>query len=579
MGIINDSQLVNKRYVIFCPICNKEIPDLSFVLKNNTMILHLYCKNNNRQLKCKFDDFINEIRALPLQDALCSLHVDKKGGMFCVSCDEWTCSICANRHRKYHHLLFDFEYHLVCHQHKKDYEFYNKYTQEQCCLQCTRASNKDANYTRIAPVDIDTLEKEFKIIYEIVSRLKERSSQMIEMLNEDKRRFLKQRYYLEWTNALIQSDSDLDAIFHAFTVFVPLLINTVIEIRPHYSYQLMKLSQKIQIRDEDIDLDPNRIENSFVLTQNILKRSLRLNKPKKREIKAKGIDSDISCCIGTIAIQRNVCFMGVYRNNQIITCLIGGVVKIWDIDTLQCNTLINLNKEIKYIGLFDNIKRIFTLNDSELSLRDLITFMRIKTVTVGLVGSCIQLKGGKMTTAASSDSNFPIKLWSFRDLSHTDLIGHIGQITCLIELKSGFLLSSSEDLTLKVWNTVFHQCLTSISISKMSMINVFELNNGGIALFKNEQSIKIIHKHLFNVVNKLQSKAKKSIFNIISLSKGKYASYQLDNSTIQIWDDDSFKSHYSIKHSSGKIQHLCALDENHLIMCSLGGILKIWYHD
>lgn len=164
-------------------------------------------------------------------------------------------------------------------------------------------------------------------------------------------------------------------------------------------------------------------------------------------------------------------------------------IHIWEINTFEItqsiighnqviNTIIELDNERLVSGSSDNTLKIWALNKQN---AELISTLRDKYCWFNCM---ILLQDGRIAAGAWDST---IKLYNMNTYKlEGEILEHEYIINSLIQLKSGLVISASNQKIIKVWNVMNKQCLSIIE-ENYSIGKMIELNNGGVLMSKNNK--------------------------------------------------------------------------------------------
>ncbi len=154
-----------------------------------------------------------------------------------------------------------------------------------------------------------------------------------------------------------------------------------------------------------------------------------------------------------------------YNDNHVATCSDDSTVKIWDISSLHCWTLIRyytnhasfvrglefMNADTIVSGSFDQTVKIWSISSGD----------TIRSINVEREVDCLKLvKNGSQLAVGLRD--FSIKIYNSNDGTLiTTLSGHTSYVQDLIYISESDLLASSggwNDNTIRIWNLTTNVC-------------------------------------------------------------------------------------------------------------------------
>ena len=154
---------------------------------------------------------------------------------------------------------------------------------------------------------------------------------------------------------------------------------------------------------------------------------------------------------------------------------------------------------------------------------------------------------------------------------------HTDDITSLLKLIDGKIVSGANDKTIKIWdfNDNF-KCIYTLEGHSEGISALLKLNDGKIVSGSYDKSIKIWDpKDNFKCIITREAHSE-YITSLLKLKDGKIVSGANDK-TIKLWDaNDNFKCIYSIKQHSEGITSLLRLNDDKIVSGSKDKIIKIW---
>lgn len=238
--------------------------------------------------------------------------------------------------------------------------------------------------------------------------------------------------------------------------------------------------------------------------------------------------------IRSIATNSYVISLLGLPNGRIAASSIDSSINIWNyFNGMLITRILDSDVYISHLSLLQNGNILCTWNQ-ELRIFDPNDGKMVDSVWADeSISAIVYLQKGYI--AISSYNNYNIKLWNSTNLKFVNsLPGHTSIVDKMIELKSGDLLSFSQDLTFTTWDPVKGAEVKSFSSKSdwPSSIVAFK-NNPYFAVGSNNGTLS-----LWNPVNGvLESQTiihAKSINALVILDNGNLASGSSDN-TIKIW--------------------------------------------
>jgi len=204
----------------------------------------------------------------------------------------------------------------------------------------------------------------------------------------------------------------------------------------------------------------------------------------------------------------------------------------------------SINRSIMYLNGNNSQVLNFQLNDSTYSFwttrNALGTGFLVATLTghTDLVIGLTLLKNGFLVSASQDKT---IKIWNLVNYTLVNtILGHTNGVWCVCTLSNSMLASGSADLTIKIWNITNLSNITLISTltgHTNAVRSLTFLSNGLLASASYDKTIKIWNLTSFSLVNTLTGHTN-IIYSIIQLKNGILASSSADR-TVKYWNVSS----------------------------------------
>ena len=126
-------------------------------------------------------------------------------------------------------------------------------------------------------------------------------------------------------------------------------------------------------------------------------------------------------------------------------------IKIWDLETFEClQTLNGHNDKVIRVENLSTNQQLSSSDDHTIKLWDIDTDLCLQTFNNSEEAYCLKIISDK---TFASGSYKKIKIWNIDDgRCIKTLNGHTSWVSDLLLLPNGYLVSCSEDKTIKVWN-------------------------------------------------------------------------------------------------------------------------------
>jgi WD40 repeat protein len=234
------------------------------------------------------------------------------------------------------------------------------------------------------------------------------------------------------------------------------------------------------------------------------------NSAATRLIHLKNSQIDSGCSNGQIYIWdmlKKTCIAKLEQNNeefisvlleskmgQLVSVSFNNRIRVWNLKTNKCINTLEPKSWIKSLIQFNNgflvsatisesIGKIFVWNNKKELYNDKI---------IGPPFNClIQLKSGEIMTGSTDGS---LKIFETQNFSClATLKNHRDSINCLTQLKNGQVLSGSNDKTVKLWDTNKRTCIGTFQ-QNSSVCQVKELKNGEVIFRLKDNQIRVLRR-------------------------------------------------------------------------------------
>ena len=145
----------------------------------------------------------------------------------------------------------------------------------------------------------------------------------------------------------------------------------------------------------------------------------------------------------------------------------------------------------------------------------------------------------------------------------------------LTQKNLGLIISSSEDLTIKIWDGRNFRLLNTLSNHTDRINSICVLPNGYLASGSNDNTIKIWNIMSGSLIKTLTTHM--SAITYLAVLNNKLLVSQSQDNTIKIWDIESYEVMKSLDNiSCGLNDHLVPLENNLLASCFNRTLINIW---
>lgn len=523
---------VDRMPVLVCKNCKNTIPLITLTKDESIVKVELNCSLCKIIEKTKVNEYLLFAKALDLVQKceMKSHHSSNPASRYCLKCLKWICKQCVHDHMAIpdkKHILIPTK--LIIQSCKDHNNKKLKLSCETCkkaiCKICFEVSHQEHKVKEINNEIIDNIVN--KQIFDFFQEMKEENSKvkktLINLINS------KIKYF-------VQLKEDLQNIYET-----NLKNNEYIE----------KLLQNIAHNYESLkhlhipELFHN-ITNNFVTN----KQKCKVNYSKLEESTINMIKYLKNNCI--VQLRQDTLSLGqIKAHNKPITCMIqlhdekiatgahDSLIKIWNIQNMQCIKVLNQHKG-KVLSL------------------------------IQLQGTINQSQGGHLI---SGSDDMTIKIWEPRDWNciktlDNSFSGHTGSVWGLLGLKDkSFFISISSDKTFKVWITKSQYILTTTIKEEIgTMIHLFD--DRLVSSGKTSKSIQLRDSTSFKLINQLLGH-QNEINVIVELKDCKIASGSY--SELIIWDMNNLVQLDNVR--VNMVYALSYLNDGTLLVGSFNSIL------
>jgi WD40 repeat protein len=193
-----------------------------------------------------------------------------------------------------------------------------------------------------------------------------------------------------------------------------------------------------------------------------------------------------------------------------------------------------------------------------------------------VVNSFVVLGNGYLVSA-SDDST--IKIWNPHDGSLVETLNqHAGQVKSLDLLPNSFLISGSSDYTIRVWNTKNFDLLQTFRAHQMEAYSMVALSSNLIAVGdgSSQGKIAICNLNNNNVDRFIKAYSSGMVRCLAVLNNGWLASGSFENGLIKLWNPYDGHLMKTLMGHSGIVFSLLVLRNGHLVSSSSDATIKIW---
>jgi len=269
-------------------------------------------------------------------------------------------------------------------------------------------------------------------------------------------------------------------------------------------------------------------------------------------------------------------------NSLLVTGSFDRTIRIWDVDTAECLSVLVGHAACVRAVQFDNAKLVSGSMDHTLKIWNLRTGACIRTLEGHSDGILCLNFNDQILASGSVDSS--IRVWNFSTGKSFVLEGHRDWVN-QVEIWDNRLLSCSDDTTVKLWDLETRQCLRT-----------FEGHVGQIQSFAGSISKLLIPNNLSDpLMGKLITASLDSTLKVWDLATARciqtlfghvegvwcvaFDSLRIvsgaQDATIKIWDAESGSCLHTLMGNCGVVNCLC-LSDTKIISGNENGEIIIW---
>ena len=285
-------------------------------------------------------------------------------------------------------------------------------------------------------------------------------------------------------------------------------------------------------------------------------------------------DLPFKCIQSFKAHQEKIVCIIELNSGKIATGSYDSTIKIWNLDTFECEKTINEDGHVFCLLEFDENMILSGTNQSTIQLWDINNSYGDKIYTFEgheLWINCIVKCNNKYFSSCSNDTD--IRIWDYHLRKCINVLkGHDDCVLALTKLNDGRLCSGSADLKIKIWNWELGTCDITLVGHKRWVKCICQLSNGFILSGSDDKTIKVWKDNI--IINDLIGH-NHSVRAICQISEELFASASFDK-TIRIWDINSMECVQVLNGHSSNVIGILYHKSGCLVSCSNDHYIKIW---
>lgn len=572
----SSNTLIQTQYsILLCPNCKINIPLITLTKStDNTIITKIKCAKCKYNVAIPSDEYLTQIKSINELPHYCASkpnHGTLSTTKYCFNCQQWLCQSCVIDHKYYpslsNHLFINSEIKsgLFCaiHNKKKNKLFCNECHQSLCrsCL---------ANHSNHEVVDFKALENELKScdfhkrLLEIETirdqSLKSKEALIVLLDKEiDKWKEIKK----DLNNAYSQYDINNEKIKELLILF-------------QLNYEILKTTFSIDLYD-NIKLNANINKEELIKINN---ENSSLESQCSNAIHYFNNNAIIHFglsvqALSTIQAHDNEinCMIQLY-DGRIITGSDDKTMKIWNINELKCEKIIQSLTEEIYAIVQINIEKIASgSSDFLIQLWNISNWNCFYTIN-GHSDSIFSLIVLNDTSLLSCSGDKGIKLWDLSELNCINtFLGHTQAVYVLLLLSSGIFASGSYDTTVKLWKSSKVECVYTLNGHSDYVTSLLELKDKRLASGSKDKTIILWNINTCTKVS-IINVSRGIVFSLLQLRN----SYLISGSysDLTVWSLNSLRALSEFSSHSHYIKGIIELDDNRIVSCSCDKTIKIW---
>jgi WD40 repeat protein len=194
----------------------------------------------------------------------------------------------------------------------------------------------------------------------------------------------------------------------------------------------------------------------------------------------------------------------------------------------------------------------------------------------GEITAAAYLKPNTLITASYKENTMNLntlkKTWVGNNT--INITGHSLDVSSLLQLSNGMLVSGSEDHTIRIWDPNNNYSLVATLNDTRHVTSLLQLSNGMLVSGSVDSPIKIWDANKYTLVTTLNET--NTVFSLLQLSNGMLVSGGFDTA-IRIWDpNNNYSLVTTLRGHTSTIWSLLQLSNGMLVSGSMDGTIYIW---
>lgn len=249
-------------------------------------------------------------------------------------------------------------------------------------------------------------------------------------------------------------------------------------------------------------------------------------------------------------------------------------IKIWDIDTEQCEKTINENGKVLCLLEFESNRLLSGNGQKEINLWDINNpYDKPIKSFLGheLWVNCLAKINNQYFASGSNDST--IRIWDYQNGNCSKILeGHTDCILALIVLNDGRLCSGGADLTIKIWDLESKNAQITLKSHKKWIKCLYQLQNGLLLSGSDDKLIKVWD---LNTCKNTLPGHNHAVRTFCQIDDNYFASGSFDHS-IRIWRISDWTCVQILEAHVSNVIAIIKTASGNIVSCSNDRTIKVW---